>query len=269
MKSLSHYVQRAIILASHLTIPPTRRKVRHVSLPGFDLLVFANEAVGRPLWLFRSYEPEETALFNRVIKPADICVDIGGNVGYFSMLLASRATQGHVHVFEPIPLNAAMINANRELNGFANVTVNNTAVGDSTGKVSFSISGDSSFSSMIATGRMAEAHNVSVPILRLDDHIAAKKLARVDIMKVDVEGAEDKVIDGAKNLLTSTPVRPRLVLLELFDENLKPFGSSVSAIVSKMRSWGYVPNICTASGSLQPFTPEMTDVHPNVIFTPV
>jgi FkbM family methyltransferase len=268
MKSLGHYVRGATIMASQVAVPTNTRKVKQVALRDFQLLVFSNEAVGRRIWLFKTFEPEETNMFSSIVRPNDVCLDIGGNIGYFSMLMAARATNGHVHVFEPIPINAAMINANKELNGFINVTINNTAVGDENGHVAFSVSNDSAYSSIKATGRVAEARNISVPILRIDDYLTQKNLTRVDIIKVDVEGAENMVIDGAKGLLTSKNNKPRLVLLELFDENLKPFGSSVAAIVEKMRSWGYVPHVANADGTLRPFAPEMTDVYPNVIFTP-
>jgi FkbM family methyltransferase len=269
MKSLGHYVQRTTILISQIFLPPKIRKVKQVTLPQFQLLVFANEAVGRLIWLFKSYEPEETELFSSFIKPEDVCLDIGGNIGYFSMIMAARATRGHVHVFEPIVINAAMINANKELNGFKNVTINNTAVGDQKGMVTFSVSDDSAFSSIKATGRFGEAENVSVPILRIDDYLAENKIDHIDIIKVDVEGAENMVIDGAKGLLSSNIKKPRLVLLELFDENLKPFGSSVAAIVEKMRGWGYAAHVTNPNGTLRPFSSEMSNIYPNLIFTPI
>jgi FkbM family methyltransferase len=269
MKSLVHYVRGATIMVSQVAVPTHVRKVKQVALRDFQLLVFNNEVVGRRIWLFKTFEVEETKLFSNIVKPDDVCLDIGGNIGYFSMLLAARAKQGHVHVFEPIPINAAMINASKELNGFNNVTTNNLAVGDENGTVSFSVSNDSAYSSIKATGRVAEARNITVPILRIDDYLAERNIKHVDIIKVDVEGAENMVIDGAKGLLTSKTKKPRLVLLELFDENLKPFGSSVAAIVQKMRGWGYAPHVTNSDGTLRPFSAEMTDIYPNVIFTPV
>jgi FkbM family methyltransferase len=269
MKPLSYYIRGAKIVASQIAIPAHIRKVKQVALDDFQLLVFSNEEVGRRIWLFKTFEVEETKLFSNIVKPDDVCLDIGGNIGYFSMLLAARAKLGHVHVFEPIPINAALINASKELNGFNNITINNLAVGDENGTVSFSVSNDSAYSSLMATGRAAEARNITVPILRIDDYLAEKKISHVDIIKVDVEGAENMVIDGAKGLLASKTKKPRLVLLELFDENLKPFGSSVAAIVEKMRGWGYAPHVTNPDGTLRPFSAEITDVYPNVIFTPV
>jgi FkbM family methyltransferase len=269
MNSLSHYVRRTTFLASKIVVRPHTRKVKQVALPDYQLLVYANELVGRLIWIYKSFELEETKLFSNIVKPDDVCLDVGGNVGYFSMLLAARAKQGHVHVFEPVPVNAALINASKELNGFTNVTINNSAVGNENGTVSFSVSIDSALSSIIPTGCMAEARKITVPILRIDDYMAEQKIKHFDIIKVDVEGAENMVIDGAKGLLTSQVKKPRLVLLELFDENLKPFGSSVVEIVEKMRSWGYAPQVTNPDGTLRPFSLEMTNVYQNVIFTPV
>jgi FkbM family methyltransferase len=261
--------RRARLEYSRIRQPKDRRHIRHVTLGRFDLLVFANEDVGREIWQFGRYEDDESNFFALTIKPDDICFDVGGNIGFFSMLMASCATAGSVHVFEPIAFNASMITTNQHLNGFANVVVNNVAVGDETGSVTFSVSVDSAYSSMHATGRQVEARSISVPILRLDDYCADHAITRVDIMKVDVEGAEAMVIAGAKGLLTDPARRPRMVLLELFDLNLVQFGTTVTAIIADMVAMGYQAGVLASGGTrVAPYTPSMANRYPNIIFTP-
>ena len=64
-------------------------------------------------------------------------------------------------------------------------------------------------------------------------------LTRIDIMKIDVEGAEKLVLDGARNILSNNLVKPRLVLMELFDKNFDLFGTSIDDVVNVMKLYKY------------------------------
>jgi FkbM family methyltransferase len=263
MKSINHTFRQLRLLASRIRIPKGRRAVRQVTIHGFEMLVLANEDVGRHLMLFHDYEPEETAFFQKSLRPDDICLDVGGNVGYFSMIMGLCAGQGQIHVFEPIPLNAALVRVNAELNALHHLTVNNVAV--EKGTTQFSIAMDSAYSSMHATGRVAEERSISVPIVSLDDYVAEHSLPRVDILKVDVEGAEGLVVGGAARLLSGN-TRPRLILLELFDENLSPFGTSVQALIDRMVAMDYRPKVLDRSKSLKDYEPAMANKIYNIFF---
>jgi FkbM family methyltransferase len=259
--------RRLAMLASRLSIPQGKRAVRHVNLQGFEMLALANEVVGRQILYFHNYEPDETTFFRQQIRSEDICFDVGGNVGYFSMLMGQCAARGQVHVFEPIPLNAALIRTSAELNAFSNLTINTVAVGSEKGASKFSVSVDSAYSSMRATGRRTEERSINVPIVSLDDYIAEHGIPRVDILKVDVEGAEGLVILGANRMLQGAG-RPRIVLLELFDENLKPFGTDVGTIVKKMSDMVYAAKVLVSDGTLQAYNANMANRIYNIFFVP-
>lgn len=266
MKRLKHSFK---IRLSNLRVARSERKVRHVRTADAEMLVFANEDVGRLIWLNGVFEEAETAFFKREVRHNDICFDIGGNVGYFSVLMAGRATGGHVHVFEPIPLNAAMIRTNLELNALTNATVNQLALSDESGTVTFSVSTDSAYSSMRPTGTFGEARAIDVTMRTLDDHVAANGIARVDVVKVDVEGAEEKVLLGGEKLFRDPARRPRLMMLELYDANLAPYGATVERIVAMMRDWGYRPHTLTEDGAqLVPLDSALINVVYNIFFTP-
>lgn len=214
------------------------------------MLVLSNEDVGRQIVLFGNYEKDETAFFKRNIKRTDICFDVGGNVGFFSLLFACLASEGEVHVFEPIRLNASLIRTNAALNSIGNITVNECAVGAYQGRVTFSVSKDSAFSSINDTGRVPLAETVEVPITTIDSYLNLKSLPRIDVLKVDVEGAEEMVIDGAINLLTDLNRRPRMILLELFNGNLMAFDTNVEAIMAKMAAMGYRASVLRHGGEV-------------------
>lgn len=267
MNAIHKFFRLLIVLFSFLIVPKGKRCVKYVRLADFEMLVFANEDVGRRIALFHDFEHEEAEYFRKNLKADDTCLDIGGNVGFFSMLMASSCRAGAVHVFEPIPVNAALIGVNIALNDFTNVKVNNVAVADKAGEAQFSISVDSAYSSMHATGRKAEEKSLKVPLVAIDDYLAANHVARVDVMKVDVEGAEGLVIEGASKLLSDAARRPRIILLELFDLNLVPFETSVLKIVERMQAFGYRAQVLAPGAQeLSAFTPDMANKFYNVIF---
>lgn len=267
MPSLSRFLRIAKLHLNSLRVPRGRRLLKSLRVDGLELLVFANEDVGRSLLVLGNFEQEEVEFLRTVIEPADICFDIGGNVGYFAMLMAQSAREGQIHVFEPIPLNAQIIRTNALLNRFDNLQVNNVALGNEPGFSEFSVSSDSAYSSLRATGRHGEAQSITVPVWTLDEYVDERGLGRIAIMKVDVEGAEEMVLKGATRLLSDPDRRPRLIMLELFDENLRPFGTSVAGIVERMNDLGYQPRVLR-DGSLTPYRPEMANVIPNVFFLP-
>jgi len=258
--------KRVCLMGSILFIKRGRRSIRHVILADFDLLVAANEDVGRNILLFRNFEPEEAAFFRKEIQPTDICFDIGGNVGFFTMLMAARAKHGAVHVFEPIPFNAALIQTNALLNEFKNVFVRNFAVGSSSGTAQFSIAVDSAYSSMRSTGRRREESSIAVPVITLDHYVTKYDVGRVDILKVDVEGAEGMVVSGAMGILSNRAIRPRMILLELFEVNLRPFETDVQTIVNEMINHGYSASALIGQ-KLEPLNVGMINKFHNIIFT--
>ena len=270
MNILLKIYQKSIRVASQLVCPRTKRRIVHSFLPNYEMLVFANEDVGRQIWLFGNYEADETRFFVEQIRPTDVCFDVGGNVGYFSLLMSRLASDGSVHVFEPIPINAALIAANAALNGFENLHLTNAAVGDHEGSVHFSVSVDSAYSSMHATGRLAEEKSIHVPMITLDDYLSATSLNRIDVMKVDVEGAEDLVVRGGSGFLGDLNRRPRIVLMELFDGNLSSFDASVSSVIERMVSFGYQPHVLKAGGRrLEPYDLLKHSAFYNVVFLPM
>ncbi len=256
----------AHMTALQMMTPADRITLKHVRLPEFSLIIKANEIVGRVIQAHGAFEAAETAFFQSIVRDTDIIFDVGGNVGYFSMLFAARARRGEVHVFEPIPLNASLIKASADLNGFSQITVNRCAVGDERKDVAFSVSMDSAYSSMIDTGRSAEAASISVPMETIDAYVAAHDIPRVDLMKVDVEGAEHLVIDGASGLLRDPARRPRLVMLELAEANLTPFGTSVERIIEAMQRFGYQPSQLSSAGRLTPYRTDLKHGY-NVFFS--
>lgn len=192
------------------------------------ILVLKNEVVGQ-LILAGDYEDQDIRHIMAKIKPNDVFLDVGANVGLFSLMLASEFPTISVHAFEPIPINVALVNLSKLLNGMENIHLNQTCVGDRDGEIEFSVSSDSAFSSIIDTGRVSESMRIKSKIIKLDSYILKQQITHVDIIKIDVEGAEKLVLLGAEKLLSD--MKPRLIMMELYDPNFVQFNTSVGKSV--------------------------------------
>jgi FkbM family methyltransferase len=238
--------------------------VRHKRIDGYQLLVFANEDVGRQVYFFQRYEEEESAHFRKNVRETDICFDVGANVGYYTLLFSNAAKRGTVYSFEPVPLNYQMLTTNLVLNNVHNVNPRPWAVGTTKKEVSFVITRDAAYSSLMETGRKPVVERIRVPMTGLDEYCQSEHISRIDVLKVDVEGAEEQVIEGASRLLRDYP--PRLIMLELYEPMLCVLGSGIERVLARMRGFGYSPHTC-CEGRIVPFTKEHYNRFQNVFFS--
>lgn len=142
-----------------------------------------------------TYEREQTALFQQLLRPGATVLDVGANVGYYTLLASVLAGDaGRVHAFEPEPKNAGFLRDHVRINRRRNVTVQQAAVSDRAGTARFDFGGGS------GTGHLADTGAIEVRTLRLDDYCAEHGLAPSAI-KIDVEGAEVSVLEGARETL--------------------------------------------------------------------
>jgi FkbM family methyltransferase len=173
------------------------------------------------LALNRIYEPVETALLQRLIKPGDTIVDIGANIGYYSLIFARATTAaGQVFSFEPDPSNYSLLAQNLKLNGHSNVTAENCAVTAESKEIELFISNDS-----LADHRIYDSgdgrRSVKVPGVALDDYFAGKNV-RIDLIKMDIQGAEFFAVQGMRRTLAKN--RSVKLLTEFWPFGLKRAG---------------------------------------------
>lgn len=138
-----------------------------------------------------TYECEQTRLFREHLRPGDTVLDVGAHVGYYSLLSSVFVgDQGEVWAFEPNPQNAGFLRRHVELNRRGNVRVTQAAVAEAEGTARFD------FGTGSGTGYLAEGGALEVRTVRLDDFCRDHGL-RVSAVKIDVEGAEMAVLEGA------------------------------------------------------------------------
>jgi len=148
------------------------------------------------------YEPLTTRLFEEIVKPGMVVIDIGAHVGYYTLLAARQVgTNGKVYAFEPEPDNHAILLENLELNGYDNVVATRMAVSNQEGSATLFLTAlDSGRHSMYHQG-LPERGSVSVETTTLDSFLPAEDRPRVNLIKIDVEGAEIPVLDGMTCLM--------------------------------------------------------------------
>jgi FkbM family methyltransferase len=239
--------------------------LRESYVNGVRLLVKANEDVGREIYFFGYFEPQESRFVLQEIRDSDICVDVGANVGFYTTCFAKKATRGAVHSFEPVPLNYHLMSVNSLSNGLSNVVINNCAVGDTNCEADFCVASDGAFSSLVDTGRKPIVETTKTRVVTLDSYCHDHNLPRIDILKIDVEGAEMSVLRGTVGLLSDMRRKPRLVMLELFGPMLQRFGCTIEDVTRLMHSYSYSPFI-VAGKKLTPFTASHYDKIYNVLF---
>lgn len=173
------------------------RDVEFVSLMGIDYAIDKTDlSVALPL-KDGSFEPHLLEFYNKTLKAGMTFIDIGANIGLYSMLAAKLVGQhGRVLSFEPNSENCRLILLSMQRNGFQNVTLFPLALGDEAGHVLFSTHIGSNGGLIPDTDLVRDTCTV-VPMLRLDDLVSS----RVHCIKVDVEGAEGRVMQGAQWLI--------------------------------------------------------------------
>lgn len=159
-------------------------------------------AGSRPSYVLGTAEPEAIRYIAAHLRPGDAFLDLGANVGYFTLVGAALVgREGRVLSFEPAPANAAALRRNVELNRLDTVEVIEAAVSDRRGSASFDL-GDDDQSGRLGSGTQ------TVRTVTVDDELARTGLTPA-LVKIDVEGAEEAAVRGM--LATLRAHRPTLI----------------------------------------------------------
>lgn len=196
---------------------------------GFALR-FYDSSISLQLWLHPPQVPGPLEqLFRRYLRPGDTAVDVGANVGLYTLIASvSVGPQGCVHAVEPDPRIAGYLLGNLRLNGASNVRCHTVALGEQAGSVRFSDQGQDDRNRVVdqGTGR-------DVPVVRLDS--LPVDAAEIALLKIDVEGYEKFVLDGAPTLLP----RVACVVIETWERHFAGYGYSCGDVHARLRAHGF------------------------------
>ncbi len=146
-------------------------------------------------WL-GSYEYDKRAAFENRVGKGSVVFDIGANVGFYTLLASVLVgDRGKVVAFEPLPRNLRCLKSHLQMNGIKNVSVIEAGVWDCTGELMFEEGRDNS------TGYISEAGSLRIRAVTIDGLVSGGEVPPPTQMKIDVEGAELRVLLGSKSVL--------------------------------------------------------------------
>jgi FkbM family methyltransferase len=226
-----HHLRRVAVRPFMMRLPER--------LGGFLYECDQRDSVSREVCYTGWYEPQETQLASRLLRPDDVFVDVGANWGYFSLAAAHWVGPGgRVIAFEPEPRLYRMLSSNIAANGLTSVAAHRVAIAAGPGRLSFvafrADEGNWGRSHAAVDGASSDFECATVG---LDDALDAAGVGAVQLVKVDVEGGEGRVLAGMRAGLARG--RYRYVLLECHPAQLAERGESEQQCVDALLSAGY------------------------------
>ena len=200
------------------------------------------------------YEPNEMYAMSNLLRDGMYVVDVGANAGVFTLIAARRVgATGKVFAFEPSPRDRARLLANVAANALRNVSVQPAALGRAPGKAVLQVSsaehpGHNTIGGF-AYSAEAGSGSVEVDVTSLDDFVRDRHLERLDLLKIDVEGSETTVLQGAEQTLRR--FRPAIIT-EAYDPALRHLGTSVAELLQLLRAAGYDLQVFGPAGKPEP-----------------
>jgi FkbM family methyltransferase len=229
------------------------------------------DSIAREVCFTGLYEPQETAVVRAVLKPGMTFVDVGANWGYFTLLAAHLVgAEGRVLSLEPDPRLFQTLSSNLAMNRLDQVRALQLAAADAPGLLSLAgfdeSQGNFGLSRIVEKGDIhlfadGDGHaDVAKPVpgtgrgtgtgtamngcrifpvaaRPLDDVLAEAGIDGIDLLKMDIEGAEGMALQGMQETLSRR--RVRRLLLELHPSQLQEHGQSTAEIIGRFREWGY------------------------------
>lgn len=166
----------------------------------------------------------------KILRDGDVFYDIGSNTGVFALDMAKSISNLTVFAFEPQPTLAKHIQRSIDVNEFDHVKVLEILLGNEEGEASLFLTSHSIHASVIP--REDHFHELRRPLRTLDGLVARGELAPPDVIKIDVEGSERRVFEGAETILKSN--QPSIIFEA--DDNMSRMGYSTDDLFSLLES---------------------------------
>lgn len=217
-----------------------------IILSDFDtdlkLLVNLSDHIGSQIFWRGYYSYDQLLLADRIIHPQDVVLDVGANIGEFSVYAAKRCHKGQVHSFEPTQKLYNILKKNISLNHFKNAFVYKMGLGEklqeipiySKQEVGIDGSFNNGLNSLYRSEGMEELETVE--LVPLDYWVAENQIKKIDLIKIDVEGAELMVLKGGEKSIQR--FKPQMIL-EVNDVTSRRAGYSTQELVSFVENLGY------------------------------
>ncbi len=217
---------------------PVRRRIGKVQFE-YDLADYHGTA---PMY-FGSYALLVVNAMKRFLRPGDVFLDIGANIGYLSAVAANLVgPQGQVHAFEPVPAYFEKLQRLAALNPEYSIIANSCAAGEIPGKSPIYVAREPGQSTLVPDYKTGHEilGTLEVPVVRLDAYLKRQRIRRVALIKIDTEGFELPILRGLENFLQVSNHRPPIVC-EIAPRAYPLMGRKISELGVLMAKYGYSP----------------------------
>jgi FkbM family methyltransferase len=198
-------------------------------------IYLTNNEISNTLFIYGFYEENETEMFEKIIKAGDTVLDIGANIGYYTLIFAKLVGKnGRVFAFEPEPTNFTLLRRNIRINSYDNVVLEQKAVSNKTGKVKLYISENPGLH------RIYDSYDgrkfIEVEAICLDDYFKNYD-KNIDVIKMDIEGSEFGAVQGMTSLLKKN--KNVKIVTEFLPSGLRQFGIKPEEYIELLIKCGF------------------------------
>ena len=224
----------ALIAGHRLVRPVLPRGYHPYQVAGGKIFLDLRE---QPTMLLRRlgwYERDRLALLKQVLSPGMTFADVGSNKGDYALLAARlMADEGAILAFEPETVNCGWIRKSIALNGYRSIRVYEVALTETDGVATLRLGARSGQHSLVGSEAQTSAATIDVACRSLDSVVAEAGIGGIDVLKIDVEGAELGVLHGATHTLRGD--RPMIVLMDIHPW----LGVDAREVEARLRDFGF------------------------------
>lgn len=207
-----------------------KNEIVNTKIDGINYKLDLSELIDNKVF-YQNWEPEMTKMFKKTIKSGMTVLDVGANMGYYTLLMGKlMKNKGKIISFEPTLGGFERLKTNVSLNDFNNIVLERIGLANKNGKIKAKIRHSWKMSSLI------EPKAETIYLMRLDDYVKKNKIEKIDFIKIDVDGYEYEVLKGAKEILEK--YKP-ILCLEIGNYENKKGGYKLKDIIDYLESFKY------------------------------
>ena len=209
------------------------------------ILDTTDRVVSKTLYFTKVWEKEETTLLKSILKEGMVFVDVGANIGYFTLLGSKLVGEsGKVFAFEPDTNNCDSLSRNVDVNKYENVVLVEKAVTNKIGTMGLYLDTENSGNHKLWASSK-EQRQVSVDTVSLDSFFESYK-CKPSVIKMDIQGTEMAAVHGMDKLIRTNP--DLKLIIEIWADGIRGYGDSPKELTDKLINYGFNIYLITKRG---------------------
>ncbi len=205
-------------------------------------------------------EPETMLVYTRYLKSGMVVFDVGAHIGEYTVVAAEKVgPRGKVYAFEPQPELVDVIQKNIQQRGFQNVIASAQALSDQSGTAAFRVPTERTKAALETDSNVSPTYEVS--LTTIDDYCLVQGISQIDLIKMDIEGAELWALKGAANLLSQPSTTSPIIIFEYNQQAYQRFGYTIDDIQGFLTHYQYFIYTFDEKGHYHPFSATEIKAH--------